>query len=128
MELLKPILSRYLGVTKNLTELNAQAKELREHRQSLELDLAAAYNEARIKEPLPDKIELHKSNMVFSVKKPGEWKKGWTLSKKQLESYLKDILPEHGEDVMKEIIKRHEKTLVADDYSFDLKSVESKED
>lgn len=128
MELLKPILSRYLEVTKDLTEINAQAKELRENRQSLELDLAAAYNEAQFKEPLPDKIDLHKSRMMFTVKKPGEWKKGWTLSKKQLESYLKDILPEHGEDVMKEIIKRHEKTLVAEDYSFDLKSVETKED
>jgi hypothetical protein len=124
MESLKPVLSRYLDVTKKLTEVNAQAKELREHRQEVEMDLAAAYNEARIKEPLPDKIDLHKSKMMFVVKKPGEWKKGWTLSKKQLEAYLKEILPEHGEDVFKEIVKRHEPTLVVDDYSFDLKATE----
>jgi hypothetical protein len=125
MEALKPVLSRYLDVTKKLTEVNAQAKELREHRQEVEMDLTAAYNEARIKEPLPDKIDLHKSKMQFLVKKPGEWKKGWTLSKKQLESYLKEILPEHGEDVFKEIVRRHEPTLVVqDDYSFDLKAME----
>lgn len=124
MESLKPILSRYLEVSKQLTEVNVQAKELREHRNEVEMDLAAAYNEARIKEPLPDKIDLHKSKMVFMVKKPGEWKKGWTLSKKQLEAYLKEILPEHGEDVFKEIVKRHEPTLVVDDYSFDLKATE----
>lgn len=124
MESLKPILSRYLDISKRLNDVNAQAKELRESRQSVELDLAAAYNESRIKEPLPDKIDLHKSKMMFLVKKPGEWKKGWTLSKKQLESYLKEILPEHGEDVFKEIVRRHEPTLVSDDYSFDLKSVE----
>jgi hypothetical protein len=124
MESLTPVLTRYLSVTKKLTEVNAQAKELREHRQEVEMDLAAAYNEAKIKEPLPDKIDLHKSKMMFVVKKPGEWKKGWTLSKKQLEAYLKDILPEHGEDVLKEIVRRHEPTLVVDDYSFDLKSVE----
>jgi hypothetical protein len=125
MEALKPVLSRYLDVSKKLTEVNAQAKELREYRQGVELDLAAAYNEARIKEPLPDKIDLHKSKMQFIVKKPGEWKKGWTLSKKQLESYLKEILPEHGEDVFKEIVRRHEPTLVVqDDYSFDLKAME----
>jgi transposase len=125
MEALKPILSRYLDVSKKLTEVNAQAKELREHRQEVEMDLSAAYNEARIKEPLPDKIDLHKSKMQFLVKKPGEWKKGWTLSKKQLESYLKEILPEHGEDVFKEIVRRHEPTLVVqDDYSFDLKAME----
>ena len=124
MEALKPVLSRYLDISKRLNDVNAQAKELRENRQSVELDLAAAYNEARIKEPLPDKIDLHKSKMMFLVKKPGEWKKGWTLSKKQLEAYLKEILPEHGEDVFKEIVRRHEPTLVVDDYSFDLKSVD----
>jgi rRNA maturation endonuclease Nob1 len=125
MESLTPILSRYLDVTKKLTEVNAQAKELRENRQEIEMDLAAVYHESRIKEPLPDKIDLHKSKMQFTVKKPGEWKKGWTLSKKQLEAYLKQILPEHGEDVFKEITKRHEPTLVVqDDYSFDLKAVE----
>jgi hypothetical protein len=124
MDTLKPALSRYIDVTKKLTEVNAQAKELREHRQEVEMDLAAAYNEARIKEPLPEKIDLHKSKMMFLVKKPGEWKKGWTLSKKQLEAYLKEILPEHGEDVFKEIVKRHEPTLVVDDYSFDLKATE----
>lgn len=125
MEVLKPILTRYLDISKQLTEVNAQAKELRETRQEVEMDLAAAYNEAQIKEPLPDKIDLHKSKMQFVVKKPGEWKKGWTLSKKQLEIYLKDILPEHGEDVLKEIVRRHEPTLVVqDDYSFDLKSLE----
>ena len=124
MELLKPILSRYLDISKRLTEINAQAKELRENRQEVEMDLAAAYSEARVKEPLPDKIDLHKSKMQFVVKKPGEWKKGWTLSKKQLETYLKEILPEHGEDVFKEIVRRHEPTLVVDDYSFDLKSVD----
>jgi len=124
METLKPVLSRYLEVSKKLSEVNAQAKELREHRQEVEMDLAAAYNEARIKEPLPDKIDLHKSKMMFLVKKPGEWKKGWTLSKKQLESYLKEILPEHGEDVFKEIVRRHEPTLVVEDYSFDLRATE----
>jgi hypothetical protein len=124
MESLKPILSQYLDISKRLTEINAQAKELRENRQAVELDLCAAYNEAKFKEPLPDKIELHKSKLQFQVKKPGEWKKGWTLSKKQLDAYLKEILPEHGEDVFKEIVKRHEPTLIADDYSFDLKSME----
>jgi hypothetical protein len=124
MERLTSVLSRYLDVSKRLTEVNFRAKELRENRQEVEMDLAAAYNEARIKEPLPDKIDLHKSKMTFLVKKPGEWKKGWTLSKKQLEMYLKEILPENGEDVFKDIVRRHEPTLVVDDYSFDLKSVE----
>ncbi len=122
---LKPILERFLTVNKRLAEANAKAKELRDQRQSVELDLAAAYNEARIRNvALPTKVELKTSQMMFAVKQPGEWKKGWTLSKKQLEQYLLEILPEHGEDVMREIVARHDRTLVANDYSFDLKPLD----
>lgn len=120
MDTLKPILTRYLENNKQLADVNTRAKDLREHRQTLELDLAAAYTESST---LPEKIELNASKLVFQVKKPGEWKKGWSLSKKQLQNYLIEILPEHGEDVMKEIVRRHERTLVADEYSFELKSL-----
>ena len=75
-------------------------------------------------QPLPDKIELKASQLVFQVKKPGEWKKGWTLSKKQLHDYLLEILPEHGDDVMREIVRRHEPKLTATEYSFELKPLE----
>ena len=119
METLASPLKRYVEITKKLNEVNATARVLREERGSVELDLAAAYGERE----LPEKIELNQSKMVFVVKKPMEWKKGWTLSKKQLQEYLLDILPEHGEDVFREIVSRHEPKLVAKEYSFDLKSI-----
>lgn len=121
METLKPLLSSYIQLSKELADVNARATELRDSRRSLELDLAAAYAETS---QLPDKIELKASQMVFQVKKPGEWKKGWTLSKKQLQEYLLEILPEHGEDVMRELVRRHEPKLTATDYSFELKPTE----
>jgi len=120
MESLKPVVSRYVSISKELQELNARATKLREMRNYVELDLAAEY--ASSKEGLPEKIELTASQMVFCVKKPGEWKKGWTLSKKQLEEYLLEILPEHGADVMREIILKHEPKLVGHDYTFELKT------
>lgn len=124
MENLKPVMSKYLEITKRLNELNTKAGELRDAKKSLELDLAAVYNE----QELPDKIELNQSRLVFTVKKPGEWKKGWSLSKKQLEEYLTEILPEHGPDVMKEIIRKHEPKLVANDYTFELKPMATLEE
>ena len=120
MDTLKPVLSQYLEVNKRLADLNSKTGELRDQRRTLELDLAAVYSS----EPLPDKIELNASHMVFQVKKPGEWKKGWTLSKKQLHDYLTEILPERGADVMKEIVRRHEPKLTANDYSFELKPMD----
>ena len=119
MESLSTPLKRYVDITKKLNDVNATARFLRDERSSVELDLAAAYGEKE----LPEKIELNQSKMVFVVKKPLEWKKGWTLSKKQLEEYLLDILPEHGEDVFREIVMRHEPKLVAKEYSFELKSI-----
>ena len=124
MESPKPVLTQYLDVNRKLSEVNARATDLRDERRTLELDLAATYAEALRREPLPDKIELKASQLVFQVKKPGEWKKGWTLSKKQLHDYLLEILPEHGEDVMREIVRRHEPKLTATDYSFELKPLE----
>lgn len=123
MESLRPILSSYLDVSKTLATVNARAKDLRDQRGSLELDLAAAYAEAR-SDPLPTTIELNASQLVFQVKPPGEWKKGWTLSKKQLHDYLVEILPDRGAEVMKEIVRRHEPKLTATDYSFELKPLE----
>jgi hypothetical protein len=94
MDTLKAILSKYVRINKNLSELNAQASELRDNRCTVELDLAALYAHST----LPDQIHLSESDMMFNVKRPNKWKKGWSLSKKDLELYLKDILGERGGD------------------------------
>ena len=121
MDTLKAVLSKYIRVNKDLSELNAQTSELRDTRRTVELDLAALYAHT----DLPDQILLRESEMMFNVKRPNKWKKGWSLSKKDLEMYLKDILGERGSDVMKEIVRRHEPRLVADDFGFELKSTGS---
>jgi len=117
MEKLKPLLKHYVQLNKEIAEHQKAITEMRDERRSLDNDLAALYNEQK---DLPPKIELKESQMMFRVKKPNEWKKGWTLSKKDLERYLNEILPEHGPDVMVEIMRRHEPKLVADDYGFEL--------
>jgi len=119
MEKLKSLLTHYIQVNKELTEYQEAVTALRDERRAWEGDIAALYNEQK---ELPPKIELKESKMLFKVKKPNEWKRGWTLSKKDLERYLNEILPEHGPDVMAEIIKRHEPKLVSDDYGFELTS------
>lgn len=124
MESLKPVLPRYISVSKKLNDVNAEAARLRDEKKSLELDLAAVYGTTN--EELPNKIELTNSQMIFHVKRPNEWKKGWTLSKKQLAEYLVEILGEQrGKDVLDGIVQRHEPKLVADDFGFELKSMAS---
>jgi hypothetical protein len=119
MDALKPVLSAYADVTRRLNDVNASASELRDQRRTVELDLAALYAASR--EPLPDKINLSSSGMVFAVKRPNQWKKGWTLSKKELKGYLDELLPQRAEEVMNEIIKRQEAKMVETDYGFELK-------
>jgi hypothetical protein len=119
MDSLKPILSAYADVARRLNEVNVRVNELRDERRTIELDLTALYASSR--EALPDKINLASSGMTFAVKRPNQWKKGWSLSKKELKSYLDEILPEHGEDLMNEIIRRQEAKMVETDYGFELK-------
>ena len=119
METLTTPLSRLVDVTRRLAEANAIAGQLRKERDGLETDLTAVY---RSNPDLPNKIELRTSQMVLTVKRPTQWKRGWTLSKKELARLLNEILPEHGEDVMKDIERRHSSSLVSDDFGFELRS------
>jgi len=121
MDALKQILSKYIRVNKNISELNTQVAELRDSRRTVELDLAALYAHTE----LPDQIHLRESDLMFNVKRPSKWKRGWTLSKKDLELYLTEILGDRGKEVMREIVRRHEPKLVADDFGFELKSTGS---
>jgi hypothetical protein len=118
MESLTPVLSSYVDVSKRINDLNAQLAELRDTRRSIELDLGILYATKQ----LPDRLDLRTSNMTFVVKRPNQWKKGWSLSKKELARLLNEILPEHGEDVMKDIERRHSSSLVSDDFGFELRS------
>ena len=120
MESLKPILSAYADVARRLNEVKARANEIRDERRTIELDLAALYATSR--EELPDKINLATSGMTFAVKRPNQWKKGWSLSKKELKSYLEELLPQQAEAVMTEIVRRQEEKMVETDYGFELKS------
>ena len=121
MDALKPVLSAYADVTRRLNDVNANASELRDQRRTIELDLAALYATSR--EALPDKINLSSSGMVFAVKRPNQWKKGWTLSKKELKMYLDELMPQRAEEIMNEIVKRQEAKMVETDYGFELKVV-----
>ena len=121
MDALKPVLSAYADVTRRLNEVNAAANGLRDERRTVELDLTALYASSR--EALPDKINLASSGMVFAVKRPNQWKRGWTLSKKELKGYLDEMVPQQAEVVMNEIVKRQEAKMVETDYGFELKVV-----
>ena len=119
MEALKPILTEYAEITRKLNEVNARSSELRDERRTVELDLAALY--ATSSDALPDKISLATSGMTFAVKYPNQWKKGWTLSKKELKAYLDELIPQRSEALMLEIVKRQEEKMVESDYGFELK-------
>ena len=119
MESLKPILSAYANVQRQINDVNVRVNELRDERRTIELDLAALYATSR--EALPDKINLATSGMTFAVKRPNQWKKGWSLSKKELKGYLEELLPQQAEAIMTEIVRRQEEKMVETDYGFELK-------
>lgn len=120
MENLKPILSAYADVARRINDVNVRVNDLRDERRTIELDLAALYANSR--EELPDKINLATSGMTFAVKRPNQWKKGWSLSKKELKTYLAELIPQQSEAVMAEIVRRQEEKMVETDFGFELKA------
>ena len=120
MENLKPILSAYADVARRINDANVHVNDLRDERRTIELDLAALYANSR--EELPDKINLATSGMTFAVKRPNQWKKGWSLSKKELKTYLAELIPQQSEAVMAEIVRRQEEKMVETDFGFELKA------
>ena len=63
------------------------------------------------------------SGMTFAVKYPNQWKKGWSLSKKELKAYLDELVPQKSEELMKQIVSRQEEKMVETDYGFELKVI-----
>lgn len=116
MDELRDTLKEYVDVNAKLKEANESTADIRKQKDALEDKLAGLMTE-----DIPDKIPLTASELLFQVHRPSTYKKAWTLSKKNLEGYLKDLVPERAEEIYKEIVRRQEETLVATEFKFELK-------
>lgn len=120
MDELRNTLKEYVDVTGKLKEANESTTDLRKQKDAVEDKLAGLMTE-----DIPDKIPLTASELLFQVSRPGTHKKAWTLSKKNLEGYLKELVPDRADEVFKEIVRRQEEILVATEFKFELKPLKN---
>lgn len=116
---LKTQMAKYIVVDNALQEVNARANELRKERKSAEEFLAIL-----LQYPEVENIGTLKNEAgdVIKVQRPGTWNKGWTLSKKELESMLKTYFESsvqpNAQECFDFIVEENKKTMVAKDFSF----------
>lgn len=120
MEELRNTLKDYVDVSAKLKEANESIRDLRKQKDAVEDKLAGL-----ITDEIPDKIPLTASELLFQVHRPSTYKKAWTLSKKNLEGYLKELVPDRAQEIYKEIVRRQEETLVATEFKFELKPLKN---
>jgi uncharacterized coiled-coil DUF342 family protein len=125
MEQLRETLKQYLENNEKLSVANSNVAELRTNRTELEKKLEDTYTN---NPTLTPNITFTNNNLTFKAIAPNTTEpryKAWTLSKKDLEKYLTELLP-NGTEVFQQIEERHKPTLAITNYTFELKEYKRK--
>jgi hypothetical protein len=119
MEELKTCIKKYQVIDDKLKVLNKSVYSLREDRRCLELELTDL---VRLPQFSPiKKFEINDGSHLI-VSKPGEWKKPWSLSKKDLtdltERYYNSTTHPTAKGHTEFIMNEKNKALIGTDFTF----------
>lgn len=121
METLKKNLYAYRDLETRLNEIGETVSELREQKKTLEKSMAAVLAH-------PDfhdfkKLELKDDGTYVNIHRPGEWNKGWSLGKKELEERLTEYFATHhapnAADCNEFICSKQKEKGVGKEFAFD---------
>ena len=116
---LKNQMAKYIAVDNALQVANARSFELRKEKKSAEESLAVL-----LQYPGVENINTLKNEAGDTIKvhRPGTWNKGWTLSKKDLESmlntYFDSRVQPNAQECFDFIVGENKKSMVSSDFSF----------
>lgn len=116
---LKAQMTKYILVDNALREANARSLELRKEKKDTEDFLAIL-----LEYPEVENINTLKNDAgdTIKVQRPGTWNKGWTLSKKELESmlntYFESSVQPNARECFDFIVEENKKSMVSSDFSF----------
>ena len=116
---LKAQMTKYILVDNALQEANARSLELRKEKKGTEEFLALL-----LQYPEVENINTLKNDAgdTIKVQRPGTWNKGWTLSKKELESmlntYFDSSVQPNARECFDFIVEENKKSMISSDFSF----------
>ena len=129
LQILKSCMETFRKVDDELKQHNEKAAELRRERKEVEDKMAEIL--AKPEYAALEKLESSVDGSTIRINRPQEWKKGWSLSKKELEDGLKDYFwvikqskhepgwEPNAEECFGLLVDKQEKKMVATEFAFD---------
>lgn len=117
---LKSHLISYRDTDAKIHSLNAEVHALRNQRKVLEVKMSEILCDQEFH--TFNEIRLSDDGSVIKIQRPNQWSKAWTLSKKDLQTYLKEYFEStrtpNAEECFNMIVDKKTKSLVATDFAF----------
>jgi hypothetical protein len=120
MDELKRNIGHYREVDDKLRILNKEVYKLRDKKNQFEAEIVEILKDPKFVHF--DKIEISGDGSKLLIKRPTQWTKPWSLSKKDLQDLLLDFF---GSDATKAaecymfILQKHSETLRSNDFSIE---------
>jgi hypothetical protein len=117
---LKSHIQSYRDIDVKLQDLNKEVHALRKDRNEVESSIAGL-----LQNPEFDSInmlQLKEDGSTIQIQRPNTWSKAWTLSKKDLHTYLREYFEKtpkpNPDECYQYITQEKSKTLVSNEFSF----------
>jgi hypothetical protein len=111
---------KYRAYDDHLKKLNNAANDVREKKKIVELEMGDIL--ARPTFSHLHKLDISDDKSFIKISRPGQYSKGWSLSTRDLTTYLQEYFakpgPKTAEDCAKYIIDKRRAELVSSDFSF----------
>jgi len=121
LQTLKTYLYEYRDVDNKIQDLNKEAYALRTERKELENKMATILTKPEFAEHKI--LEIKDDGSRVRISRPEEWKKPWSMSKKELEeslaAYFGSCTRPNAKDCMDFIVERQGARMVAHEFAFE---------
>ena len=126
---LKTCIQMFRKLDDDLKQYNEKAGELRREKREVEDKMSEILSMPDFKQF--DKLEIKEDGSTVRINRPTEWKKGWSMSKKELQEGLNDYFwltknmnhepgwQPNAEECFGVLVDKQEKKMIATEFAFD---------
>lgn len=111
---------KYRDYDENRKKLNAGLNKLREEMKIIELEMGDILRRSQYSQIF--KLDISDDNSAIRIQRPEQWSKPWSLSIKDLTTYVNEFFasssPKTAESCIAYIVEKRRKDLVSTDFSF----------
>ena len=129
VQTLKTCLQAFRKLDEELKQYNEKAAELRREKKEIEDKMSQILSMPEYSSL--EKLENSEDGSILRISRPAEWKKGWSMSKKELQDGLNDYFwvikktthepgwEPNAEECFGLLVDKQEKKMIATEFAFD---------